>query len=82
MQVSLERELNLQAEEEHLVPTEEEPHIDAKQLHAEDPGVDTSTYDDTSRDGRKCSREDERLMLHSNLSLSPCQSPYYVKNSQ
>ena len=34
MRVSLERELQLQAVEEQLVPKEEEPQIDAEQLHA------------------------------------------------
>lgn len=62
MQVSLERELKLHADEEPFVP-KEEPQIDAEQLHAEDPGVETSTHADTSRDGRKHSREADRLML-------------------
>ena len=34
-----------------------------KQLHAEDLGVETSTHAETSRDGRKRSREADRLML-------------------
>eukprot|EP00253_Pinus_taeda_P033378 PITA_33378 len=63
MQVSLERELKLHAKEELSVTKEEEPQIDAEQPHAEDPGVETSTHAETSRDGRKCSREADRLML-------------------
>lgn len=39
MRVSLERELQLQAVEELLVPKEDEPQTDAEQPHAEDPGV-------------------------------------------
>ena len=34
-----------------------------EQSHAEDPGVETSTHAETSRDGQKCSREADRLML-------------------
>jgi len=63
MHLSLERELKLHAEEETLVPKEEEPQIDAEQPHAEDPRVETSTHAKTSRDGRKHSREANRLML-------------------
>ena len=63
MQVSLERELKLHAEEELLVPKEEEPQIDAEQPHAEDLGVETSTHAESSGDGRKCSREADRLMM-------------------
>jgi len=43
MRVSLEREIQLQVMEELLVPKEEEPQTDAKQLHVEVPGVETST---------------------------------------
>eukprot|EP00253_Pinus_taeda_P029488 PITA_29488 len=60
MRLSLEREIELHADEEPSVPKEEDPQIDAKQLHAEDPGVDTSTHAKTSRDGKKCSREADR----------------------
>ena len=63
MRVSLERELKLHAEEELSVPKEEKPQIDAEKPHAEDPGVDTSTHAETSRDGWKHSREADRLML-------------------
>ena len=51
MRVSLERELKLHAEEELSVPKEEEPQTDAEQPHAEDPGVETSTHAESSRDG-------------------------------
>eukprot|EP00253_Pinus_taeda_P030052 PITA_30052 len=50
-------------EEELSVPKEEEPQIDAEQPHAEDPGMETSTHAETSRDGWKCSREVDKLML-------------------
>ena len=53
MRVSLERELKLHAEEECLVPKEEEPNIDAEQPHVEDPVVETSTHAESSRDGWK-----------------------------
>jgi len=43
MWICPERELKLQAEEEILVPKEEEPQTDAKQLHAEFLGEETST---------------------------------------
>jgi len=53
----------LHAEEELLVPKEEEPQTNAEQPHAEDLGVETSSHAKSSRDGRKCSREADRLML-------------------
>jgi len=56
MRVSLERELQIQVVEELLVPKEEEPQTDAEQLHAEVPGVETSTQEDSSRDGGKRTR--------------------------
>ena len=43
MRVPLEREFQLQAVEELLVPKEEEPQTDAEQPHVEVPGVETST---------------------------------------
>ena len=49
--------------EELLVLKEEEPQTDAEQPHVEDPGVDTSTHAESSRDGWKRSREADRLML-------------------
>ena len=52
MQVSLEREIQLQAVEELLVPNEEEPQTNAKQPHVEVIGVETSTQPESSRDGR------------------------------
>jgi len=62
MQVSLERELQLQAVEEFLVPKEEEPQTNAEQPHAEVPGVETSTQAESSRDGWKCTREANKLL--------------------
>eukprot|EP00253_Pinus_taeda_P004001 PITA_04001 len=61
--VPLERELKLQAEEELLVPKEEEPQSDAEQLHVEVPGVETSTHAESSREGRKRTREADRLLM-------------------
>ena len=34
-----------------------------EQPHAEDPGVETSTHVESSRDGQKHSREADRLMM-------------------
>eukprot|EP00253_Pinus_taeda_P020266 PITA_20266 len=62
MRVSLEREIQLQAVKEMLVPKEEEPQIDVEQLHAEVPGVETSTQVEFLRDGRKHTREVDRLL--------------------
>jgi len=62
MWVSLERELQLQAVEELLVPKEEEPQTDANQLHAQVLGVETSTQAESSRDGWKRTREADRLL--------------------
>ena len=63
MRLLLEMELKLHAEEEHSVPKEEEPHIDGDQPHVEDLGVETFTHAETSRDGKKHSREANRLMM-------------------
>ena len=62
MQVSLERELQLQAVEELLVPKEEEPQTDAKHPHAEVPGVETYTQAKSSRDGQKFKKEANKLL--------------------
>eukprot|EP00253_Pinus_taeda_P015776 PITA_15776 len=45
------------------LPTRQWIAIDAEQPHAEDPGVETSTHAESSRDGRKHSREANRLMM-------------------
>ena len=63
MRVSLERELKLHAKEELLVPNEEEPQTNVEQPHAEDLRVETSTHAESSRDGRKRSREADRLVM-------------------
>ena len=47
--------------EELLVP-KEEPQTNAEQSHAEVPGVETSTQAESSRDGWKHTREDEKLL--------------------
>ena len=62
MRVSVKRELQLQAVEELLVPKEEEPQTDLEQLHAEVPRVETSTQVESSRDGRKRTREADILL--------------------
>ena len=62
MRVSLERDLELHADEEILAPKVEEPQIDVKQPHTKDPGVETSTHAESSRKGRKCTREANRLL--------------------
>jgi hypothetical protein len=62
MQLSLEREIDLHAEEELLVPKDEPLDVDQPQddLH----GVEESTHTEPSiRNGRKCTTEDDRLRL-------------------
>lgn len=54
MQVSLERELELHVDEELR--------IDVEQPHAEDPRVEISTQVESSREGRKCTREANKLL--------------------
>jgi len=44
----------LHAGEEVLVTKEEEPQNDVEKLHGEDPGDETSTHVESSRDGWKC----------------------------
>jgi len=62
MRVSLERELELYANEEILSPQVEEPHIGVEQPHTKDLGVETSTQAESSREGRKRTREVDRLL--------------------
>jgi len=62
MRVSPKREIELHADEYIWDPKVEEPHIDVEQPHAEDMGVDTSTQEKYSREGRKCTREANRLL--------------------
>ena len=56
MQVSIQTKLQLQVVEELLVPKEEEPQTDVEQLHVEVIEVETSTQEETSRDGQKHTR--------------------------
>lgn len=58
---SLEMELHLHADEELLAP-EEEPKDDVEQPHAKENRVKEPTHAETSRDGRKYTREANRLM--------------------
>ena len=48
--------------EELLVPKEEEPQIDAEQPHVEVPGVETSTQEESFREGRKRPIEADKLL--------------------
>jgi hypothetical protein len=62
MQLSLERELDLHAEEELLVPKDESQDVD--QPHEQVHGVEETTQSDPSiRNGRKCTIEADRLRL-------------------
>ena len=45
-----------------MVPKEEEPQTDAEQPHEEVPRVETSTQAESSRDGRKRTREVDKLL--------------------
>jgi len=62
MRVSLERELELHADEELLAPKVEETHINVEQPHVEDPRVETTTQVESSKEGRKGIREANRLL--------------------
>eukprot|EP00253_Pinus_taeda_P029922 PITA_29922 len=55
-------ELELHEDEDILAPKVEEPQIDVEQPHAEDSGVETSTQAESSREGRKHTREADRLL--------------------
>jgi len=62
MSLSLERELNLHAEEELLVPKDEPQYMD--KTHAEDHGVEENTHAEPSiRNGRRRTTEFDRLRL-------------------
>ena len=75
MRVFLERELQLHVVEELLVPNEEEPQTAAEQPHAEVLGVETSTQVESSRDGRKRTREADKLLedARENVGAPPSQ---------
>ena len=62
MRFSLERELDLHAEEELLVPKDESQYVD--QPHEEVHGVEENTHANPSiRNGRRCTMEADRLRL-------------------
>ena len=62
MVLSLERELDLHADEELLVPRDEPQYVE--QPHAEDHGVVENTHvDPSSRNGRRRTTEADRLRL-------------------
>lgn len=61
MRCSLERELQLHAYEEILAP-KQEPQDDVDFPHVREQRVESPTHADTSRDGRKCIREANRLI--------------------
>lgn len=48
--------------EELLAPKDEEPQTDAEQPHAEVLGVERSTQEESCRDGKKFTREVDRLL--------------------
>ena len=58
----LERELELHVVEELLAPKVEQPHIYAEKPHGEDPGVETSTQVEYSKEGRKRTREADKFL--------------------
>jgi len=61
MRCSLEREFHLHVDEELLAP-KEEPMDDVEQPHTEEKRVEEPTHAKTSRDGRKRTKEADRLM--------------------
>ena len=62
MQLSLERELDLHAEEELLVPKDVPQYVE--QPHAEDHGVEENTHPELSiRNGRRRTMEVDKLRL-------------------
>ena len=70
MQLSPERELNLHAEEELLVPKNEPQDVD--QPHAEDHGVEENTHAKPSiRNGRRRTTEADRLRLDVAQNVGP-----------
>jgi len=81
MRVSLERELQLQAVEELLVPKVEESQTDAEQPHAEVSGVETSTQAESSREGRKRTREVDRLLLDARENVGESSSQHKKRKS-
>jgi len=62
MQVSLEREIELHADEEILARKVQGPQIDVEQPHAKVQRVETSTQAKSSREGIKHTREVDRLL--------------------
>ena len=62
MQVSLERELELHADEVILASKDEGPRIDVEHPHVEFHRVETSTHEESLRERIKCTREADRLL--------------------
>jgi len=60
MRCSLERELQLHADVEILAP-KKEPQDDVEQPHVEEQRVEAPTHAETSKDGRKHTKESDRL---------------------
>jgi len=58
MRCYIERDLQLHADEEILTPKED----DVEQPHGEEQRVEAHTHAETSRDGRKCTREVNKFM--------------------
>eukprot|EP00253_Pinus_taeda_P004358 PITA_04358 len=74
-------ELGTLAEEELLVSREEEPQTGAKQRYTKVPEVETSTQVESSRDGRKCSREADRLLIDARENVEEPSSQYRQRRS-
>eukprot|EP00253_Pinus_taeda_P026118 PITA_26118 len=60
---------------------EEEPQTNAEQPHAEDPGVETSTHEESSKDRQKCSREAHRLVMDARHNVGQPSSQHKQRRS-
>eukprot|EP00253_Pinus_taeda_P003701 PITA_03701 len=80
MRVSLEREIELHADEELLAPKVDEPQIYVEMPHVEDPGVETSTQAKSSREGRKHTREVDILLDDTRENVGAPTSQHRIDN--
>lgn len=81
MRYSLERELQLHVDED-ILALKEEPQDDMEQPHVEEQRVEAPTYAVSSRDGRKCTREANRLMHDTRKNLGEPTSQRMQRRSQ
>eukprot|EP00253_Pinus_taeda_P028381 PITA_28381 len=73
--------VELHVNEELLTPKVEEPQIDVEQPHEEDPGVETSTQAESSKEGRKRTKEVDKLLDDARVNVGAPTSQHRQRRS-